>query len=56
MNFSTPPNIEYNGPHKLDGDGAFAKKDGNEYKCIQDYDEDKIDKLYAKYKDLGKKQ
>ena len=42
--------------YKLNGDGAFAKKDGNKYKCIEDYDAEKLDKFYVKYKDLGKKQ
>ena len=56
MNLSTNSGMSYGGLLILDGDGALAKLDGNEYKCIEDYDEDKIDKLYAKYKDLGKKQ
>ena len=56
MYLSTTSGMSYSGLLILDGDGAFAKLDGNEYKCIEDYDEDKIDKLYAKYKDLGKKQ
>ena len=45
-----------NSDYKLNGDGAFAKKDGNKYKCIEDYDAEKLDKFYVKYKDLGKKQ
>jgi hypothetical protein len=41
---------------KLDGDGAFAKKQSDgRYKCIY-YDKDKKDAIYAKYNDLGKKQ
>ena len=40
---------------KLNGDGAFAKKDGNEYKCIY-YKKDKDNSILAKYSDLGKKQ
>ena len=44
-----------NSDYKLNGDGAFAKKDGNKYKCIEDYDDEKLDKFYVKYKDLGKK-
>ena len=45
-----------NSDYKLNGDGAFAKKDGNNYKCIEDYDAEKLDKFHVKYKDLGKKQ
>ena len=40
---------------KLNGDGAFAKKDGNNYKCLY-YKKDNLDSIYAKYNDLGKKQ
>ena len=40
---------------KVNGDGAFAKKDGDEYKCIY-YKKDKITSLLAKFSDLGKKQ
>ena len=40
---------------KLNGDGAFAEKDGNEYKCLY-YKKDKDNSILAKYSDLGKKQ
>ena len=40
---------------KLNGDGAFAEKDGNNYKCLY-YKKDKADSILAKYSDLGKKQ
>ena len=40
---------------KLNGDGAFAEKDGNEYKCLY-YKKDKENSILAKYSDLGKKQ
>ena len=40
---------------KLNGDGAFAKKDGNDYKCLY-HKKDKDNSILAKYSDLGKKQ
>ena len=40
---------------KLDKEGAFAKKDGNQYKCLY-YKSDKEDSIYAKYNDLGNRQ
>ena len=40
---------------KLDGDGAFAEKEGSKYKCLY-YKKDNEDAFYAKYNDLGKKQ
>ena len=40
---------------KLNGDGAFAEKYGNEYKCLY-YKKDKDNSILAKYSDLGKKQ
>ena len=40
---------------KLNGDGAFAERDGNEYKCLY-YKKDKDNSILAKYSDLGKKQ
>ena len=40
---------------KLDKDGAFAKLDGNQYKCIF-YKEKKPNSVFATYSDLGKKQ
>ena len=41
---------------KLDKDGAIAKLKGSNYKCIQEFDANELNKLYARYKDLGKKQ
>ena len=40
---------------KLDKEGAFAKKDGNQYKCLY-YKNNKDNSAYAKYSDLGKRQ
>jgi hypothetical protein len=40
---------------KLDKEGAFAKKDGNQYKCLY-YKSNKDNSAYAKYSDLGKRQ
>ena len=49
-------NFNYNGPvYKLNGDGAFAEKDGSKYKCLY-YKKDNKNAIYAKYNDLGKKQ
>jgi len=39
---------------KMNEKGAFAKKDGNEYKCLY-YKKGEGDPLLAKYSDLGKK-
>ena len=38
---------------KRDGDWAFAKKEGSEFKCIF-YKEGDKDSIFAKYSDLGK--
>jgi len=40
---------------KLDKEGAYAKKDGNQYKCLY-YKSDKDYSGYAKFSDLGKRQ
>jgi hypothetical protein len=40
---------------KLNGDVAFAKKDGSGFKCLY-YKKDKTNSVLAKYSDLGKKQ
>ena len=40
---------------KLDKEGAFAKKDGNQYKCLY-YKNNKDNSAYAKYSDIGKRQ
>ena len=40
---------------KLDKEGAFAKKDGNQYKCLY-YKSNKDNSAYAKFSDLGKRQ
>ena len=40
---------------KLNGKGAFAEKDGDGYKCLY-YKKDKVNSIFAKYSDLGKKQ
>ena len=41
---------------KLNGKGAFAESDGNGgYKCLY-YKKDKVNSIFAKYSDLGKKQ
>ena len=40
---------------KLNGEGAFAEKDGENYKCIY-YKEKDQNAVFTKYKDLGKKQ
>ena len=40
---------------KLDKEGAFAKKDGNQYKCLY-YKNNKDNSGYVKFSDLGKKQ
>ena len=40
---------------KLDKEGAFAKKDGNQYKCLY-YNKNKDNSALAKYSDLGKRQ
>ena len=40
---------------KLDKEGAFAKKDGNRYKCLY-YKNNKDNSAYAKFSDLGKRQ
>jgi len=40
---------------KLDKEGAFAKKDGNQYKCLY-YKNNKDNSGYAKYSDIGKRQ
>ena len=39
---------------KLNGKGAFAKKDGDKFKCIY-YNKDNKNAILAKYNDLGKK-
>ena len=39
---------------KLKGNGAFAEKDGEKYKCIF-YKENDANSVYSKYDDLGKK-
>ena len=39
---------------KLNGKGAFAKKDGDKFKCIY-YNKDDKNSILAKYNDLGKK-
>ncbi len=41
--------------YKLGKDGAFAEKDGSQYKCLY-YKSDNKDSIYAKFSDLGKKQ
>jgi len=40
---------------KLDKEGAYAKKDGNQYKCLY-YKNNKDNSGYAKFSDLGKRQ
>ena len=40
---------------KLNGKGAFAEKDGDVYNCLY-YKKDKVNSIFAKYSDLGKKQ
>jgi hypothetical protein len=40
---------------KLNGKGAFAERDGDDYKCLY-YKKDKVNSIFAKYSDLGKKQ
>lgn len=42
--------------YKTDGDGAFAKLDGNKYKCFYFKKKGDKDALYAKYADLVKSQ
>ena len=39
----------------MNGKGAFAEKDGDGYKCLY-YKKDKVNSIFAKYSDLGKKQ
>jgi len=48
-------NDDDNNMIKLDGDGAFAEKDGENYKCIY-YKENDKNAVFTKYNDLGKKQ
>ena len=38
----------------MNGKGAFAKKDGDKFKCIY-YNKDNKNSILAKYNDLGKK-
>ena len=40
---------------KLDKEGAYAKKDGNQFKCLY-YKNNKDNSGYAKFSDLGKRQ
>ena len=40
---------------KLDKEGAYAKKEGNQFKCLY-YKSDKENSGYAKYSDLGNRQ
>ena len=42
--------------YKRDGDGAFAEKEGNVYKCIYFDKKANVYALYAKYSDLIQKQ
>ena len=42
--------------YKRDGDGAFAEKEGNAYKCIYFDKAKNVYALYAKYSDLIQKQ
>ena len=42
--------------YKRDGDGAFAEKEGNAYKCIYFDKKANVYALYAKYSDLIQKQ
>ena len=42
--------------YKRDGDGAFAEKEGNAYKCIYFDKAANVYALYAKYSDLIQKQ
>ena len=45
----------FNAILKLNGKGAFAEKDGDVYNCLY-YKKDKVNSIFAKYSDLGKKQ
>ena len=40
---------------KLNKDGAYAEREGNQYKCLY-YKNNKDNSAYAKYSDLGKRQ
>ena len=48
------PSVSGNHLLKLNGKGAFAKKDGDKFKCIY-YNKDDEYAILAKYNDLGKK-
>ena len=47
---------DYNIIYKRDGDGAFAEKEGNAYKCIYFDKAANVYALFAKYSDLIQKQ
>ena len=56
LNFPSSSTFSDGALIKLNGDGAFAEKDGdNKYKCLY-YKKDKETSILAKYSDLGKKQ
>ena len=48
-------NNSLNDLYKLNGEGAFAEKDGSRFKCLY-YKSDDSYAIFAKYNDLGKKQ